>query len=411
MGFLGKLFGGQPDAEKMRRALAQRNFVEALHIGEDLQAAGGADEEIERMLVVAADALARLNLEEGERLLAAGEMARAQEHLQLAGEQARSSALQEQIRSLEAEAPAEAAADLHQDQKVAASSCGGCAPAPQSNEPVEVLQDAEVHFELLLASYPEEMHSAYLTGSADFRQAVAMIHQGQDDEARILLEQLEPSEQGSAYRFELGSLYARRGLVEEGRALLEQALLDNPANLLALDALLAVQESSVSARRLLEAQMGKGADAAFCHARLCELSVQEQDFSAGLELARKALAGGYATAEFLVLAASLMEQAGEIDEAENLLIGLPGGGCGGGVNLYLAEFWLRQKRELGRVLDAFNGACRQEPDNPRWQLRVAQTYMARNWKKQGLDLLRRVVGDPRLDEQLRLEAETLLAGS
>ncbi len=409
MGFLGKLFGAKPDAEKMRRALAQRNFVEALHIGEDLQAAGGADTEVEQMLVEAADGLARRNLEEGERLLAAGEIARAKEHLQLAGEQARSSALLEQIKGVNPAAPEDRS--VATPQKTAAGGCGGCASAPLPVEQVEAVQDAEAHFELLLASYPEEMRANYQAASADFRRAVALIHEGEDAAARNLLEQFDASEQDSIYRFELGSLYARQGLTAEGRALLEQALLNEPANLLFLDALLAVQESSASARQLLEAQAARGADAAFCQARLCELSVRERDFSTALALARKALAGGYATAEFLVLAASLLEQAGVLDEAERLLSGLPGGGCGGGINLHLAEFWLRQKRELGRVLDAFNGACRQEPENPRWQLRVAQTYLARSWKKQGFDLLRRVVSDPRLDEPLRLEAESLLAGS
>lgn len=75
----------------------------------------------------------------------------------------------------------------------------------------------------------------------------------------------------------------------------------------------------------------------------------------------------------------------------------------------MAEFWLRQQRELKRILDSFNAACRQEPDNPRWQLRVAQTYIARKWNREGLDLLQKVVNDPRLGDELRQEAELLLA--
>ena len=79
------------------------------------------------------------------------------------------------------------------------------------------------------------------------------------------------------------------------------------------------------------------------------------------------------------------------------------------MSLPLAEFLLRQKRELARILDTFNAACRQDPQNPRWQLRAAQTYIARNWKKEGLELLKRVVDDPQLDPQLQQEAKLLLA--
>lgn len=79
------------------------------------------------------------------------------------------------------------------------------------------------------------------------------------------------------------------------------------------------------------------------------------------------------------------------------------------MSLPLAEFLLRRGRELGKVLDTFNVACRQEPENPRWQLRVAQTYLARQWRKEGLGLLQKVVGDPRLDPELQQEARALLS--
>ena len=98
-----------------------------------------------------------------------------------------------------------------------------------------------------------------------------------------------------------------------------------------------------------------------------------------------------------------------MSEAEAVLQAIPGGGCGGGLSLPLAEFLLRQKRDLARVLDTFNAACRQEPESPRWQLRVAQTYLARNWQKDGLKLLQMVVGDPRLEPELQQEAAQLLA--
>jgi hypothetical protein len=79
------------------------------------------------------------------------------------------------------------------------------------------------------------------------------------------------------------------------------------------------------------------------------------------------------------------------------------------MNLYLAEFLLRQKRELRKVLDAFNSACRHEPDNPRWRLRVAQTYLGLVWEKRGTKLLNMVLRDPNLMEELRVEGQAMLA--
>jgi hypothetical protein len=70
---------------------------------------------------------------------------------------------------------------------------------------------------------------------------------------------------------------------------------------------------------------------------------------------------------------------------------------------------LRQKRELDKILETFNAACREDPEDPRWQLRVAQTYLAKNWQKDGLKLLRIVVDDPRLEPELVKEARELLA--
>lgn len=408
MGILGKLFGAKPDIEKLRRALEQANYVDALHIGEDLLAAGDANDELDGLIASASDGLARKNLEEAERLLAAGDGARAEEHLYLAREHARDETLRREIEALASADRTVDGATTPVPKSSTAKDCSSCSPVAQPAEDLGILPDEAAHFELLLASYPADIQARYRACSRTFQQALMLINAGEDETASRLLEQLDPAERDDLYQFELGSLRARQGQTAEAQRLLQQALNSAPGNLLALDALLAVQESPEAARKLLQAQLQQGADPAYCQARLCEISAQERNYPAALELARQALSAGYAAPEFLVLAAGLLEGAGELDAAERILSGLPGGGCGGGVNLHLAEFWLRQKRELARVLDAFNGACRQEPDNPRWQLRVAQTYLARNWRKQGLELLRRVVGDPRLEAGLRLEAELLL---
>jgi tetratricopeptide (TPR) repeat protein len=416
MGLISSLFGGKPSIEKLRKALERGNYAEALHIGEDLLAATGETAEVAAGLIAASDGLARMNLDEGIRSLQAGNTQLAEEHLRLALSQARSTELIKDVEDRLTQGPC---ADqplppvLERAEAAPAPACGGCSPAPQQADvSADELPDLQSQIELIIASYPPEMQQRYLARSKPFLKAFLLVHSGEDQQALPFWEEVPREERDEFYLFELGCLYGRLGETDRGMKLLRQALELDPGNWLMIDALLSMLldgDDLPAARQLLQKQLEKGANPAFCHGRLCELQAANQDSAAAFDSARKALAAGYAEPGFLVLAAELLEAAGETEEAEGLLSGLPGGGCGGGVNLPLAEFWLRQNRELARVLDAFNGACRQEPDNPRWQLRVAQTYLARKWRKQGLELLRRVVGDPRLDDALRHEAEQLLA--
>ncbi|WP_020674928.1 tetratricopeptide repeat protein [Geopsychrobacter electrodiphilus] len=416
MGLFGTIFGAKPSLEKIQRALAQKNYAEALHQAEDLLAKTGETPELLAGMTAAADGLARLNLDEGLRSQEAGERILATEHLKLALSQARSLSLVAEIeRALSAE-PQVNAAPVRAPVPPPTSSpsgCDGCAPEVQSVEvATEDLLDLQSQIELLVASYPPEMQQRYLGASSTFLQAFLSIHNGDEQQALAFLGEVPVAERDDLYLFESGCLRARLGETAQGVELLRQALVLAPGSLLVIDALfqlLTEQGDLPAAQTLLQEQLELGADSAFCQAKICEIHAANGDQGAALIAAQSALAEGYAEQGFLVLAANLYEGAGEVELAEKLLSCLPGGGCSGGMNLALAELLLRQKRELGKVLDAFNDACRQEPQNPRWQLRVAQTYLARKWRKQGVELLHRVVGDPRLDDHLRLEAEQLLA--
>ncbi len=414
MGILGKLFGTKSGVEKMQRALAQGSYAEALHLGEDLVAGGDETAELTESLRAASEGLARLNLEEAIRSRQAGNEALATEHLQLALSQARSPEL---IKDVEDVVDQGRSAVLAQGEVQPAgstgSACGGCAPAPQQADiSPDDFPDLQSRIELIVASYPVEMQQRYLSRSDSFLRAFLLVHEGEDQQALPYWDEVPRGERDELFLFELGCLYGRLGQADKGLELLRQALQLEPGNLMVVDALLSLllgQGDSSAAQKLLQQQVARGDNLAFCYARQCELSSRQQDRTAALEAARRALGEGYAEPGFLVMAAGLFEAEGLMTEVEQLLSGLPSGGCSGGVSLPLAEFYLRQNRELAKILDAFNGACRKEPDNPRWQLRVAQTYLARKWRKQGLELLGRVVGDPRLEDGLRIEAEQLLA--
>lgn len=417
-GFFKKLFGSQPPLEKLRTAMAQKNYAEAMHLAEDLCALDEPSAEALQLRSAAGDALAHLNLEEARCCLEIENRVAALEHVSLARTQAFSPELKQKIHQLQQriETPStEPAAEASLPSAVGAGACSSCDPVSHTAvESVSPAPQGDEQLDLILAGYPPDLAQRYVESSPLFRQAFLLVHAGEDQQALALLEQIPAAQQDGLYWFELGSLRARLAGAEAGRPLLERALKLDPVNPLIMDALyelLMAQQDFPAVEKMLKQLQKAGDKQAYCDARLAQCALLAGDRSAALVAARKALAGGFFEGEFLVMAAGLLEAAGETSAAEAVLTSLPtGGGCGGGVNLHLAEFWLRQKRELGKALDSFNQACRQEPNNPRWQLRVAQTYLARNWRKQGLEILQRVVGDPRLEEHLRQEAQELLTG-
>jgi tetratricopeptide (TPR) repeat protein len=415
MGWLSNLFGGGASLDGLRKAVEQKRFADARLLAEQLgeQALPDADAaEVRQLQTVAGDGLARLNLDEAAGFQRSGELERAAEHLQLALEQVCSAELRSEIEQL-AEKPLTPTveAPVPGDE---GKSCGSCGPQilePLSPDDLD-LPDRDSQLELILTSYSPEIAERYLQKSDTFLQGFLLSHSGQDDAALPIWKQVASDERDELYWFELGAAEARSGQGSAARKSLEKALLLNPGLLPATEALIPLLISLGDADAALihlQQMLDAGQDPAFCHAQLTLVRVQQQQPELAVGHARQALAAGVMDPVFLQLAASLLEQAGELDDVEDVLRRLPGGGCSGGLSLPLAEFLLRQERDLARVLDTFNDACRKDPQNPRWQLRVAQTYIARNWQKEGLGLLKKVVADPRLDAELRQEAELLLA--
>ncbi|OEU70093.1 MAG: hypothetical protein BA864_05695 [Desulfuromonadales bacterium C00003093] len=416
MGWLGKIFGGGASVDGLRKALAQKRFADARLLAERLQEQSlptAEIAEVERLAAAAGDGLARLNLDEACGFQRAGEPERADEHLQLALQQVCSAELRREIEEVSMK-PLQPTIE-NVPEGLSNVSCSHCAPqklTPSTHEESD-FPDLDSRLELVLISYPPDLAERYRHKSEQFLEGFLVAHAGRDGEALLCWQGLSGAEQDDLYWFELGSAQARCGQREKARKSLETALQENPDLLPATEALVSVLVAlgtADKARELLQRMLDKGQDPAFCHAQLAVLFVQEEAQDQALVHTRQALVEGAVDPAFLVLGASLLEQAGALEEAEAVLNRLSGGGCRGGLNLPLAEFLLRQKRDLGRILDTFNAACREDPENPRWQLRVAQTYLARNWRKEGLNLLKRVVDDPRLTPELHQEAVTQLAG-
>jgi tetratricopeptide (TPR) repeat protein len=71
----------------------------------------------------------------------------------------------------------------------------------------------------------------------------------------------------------------------------------------------------------------------------------------------------------------------------------------------LAELWLRRQKNLDQALESFKGAMRQERDNPRWLLRIAQVYLAKGWRKEAAEQVERLIQQRDLPEEIRAEVK------
>jgi tetratricopeptide (TPR) repeat protein len=417
MGLFGRLFGSKDDLPALRKAIGQHRFADARLIAEELAVdALTAEErsEWQALRTEAGDRLARLNLEEGLGLQRSGDKPGALEHLHLAQQQAVSSGLVREVtKALKALDNEPLIPSLV--TKAAGGSCAGCGPAPSvepMTEPDSELPDIVSRLDLILASYPADLAERYRSMGPQFQKAFLCAHEEDEATALKLFHKVPAGEKDDLFDFEVGSLLGRLGKIPDAMKYLQAALDKNPDHLLAAETLIMFQvarKQGKEALARLEAMLAKGQDPAFCHGQLATLRLQMKDRGKALAHARQALDAGNADPRIMLLAATLLEQDGEVTAAEKLYGSLSGGGCGGGANVHLAEFWLRQKKNLAKALDSFNAACRQEPANPRWQLRVAQTYLARRWDKQGLELLQKVLPDPSLAPELRAEGEALLA--
>lgn len=420
MSFWHKLFGGGNSLAQMRLALAQKRWADAAAIGTELERAVVSAEdraELADLLVAAGDGLAELNLSEGEACLRAGDVARASEHFTLAAGQVRSPELRQRVLA--------AATGLPGEQRPAtsfpAASPGDCPTACTSScgvagrETVDTSAgmelDPQTRVELLVASYPDGWAERYLQLRGPFREAFLLAHEGRVEEALAAFAAVADDDRDDLYYFERGALHGRSGEAALACGYLEKALERNPDHFLAFETLVHLELSSGkerSAETRLHRMLSRNVAVAFCHGRLAVILARRGELQTALDHGLRAIAEGEASTETLLLAASLLEQNGQPAEAERVLMHLSGGGCSGGPSLPLAEFWLRYGKNLDKALEAFKGALRSEPDNPRWLLRVAQVYLARGWKKEGIGLLEKVLTSASLDPSLHAEGAALL---
>jgi len=418
MSLFAKMFGRRTPLEQMRRDVSQGSWAAAFNLARSLDRSEFSDEERQEVSDTeqrAGDKLATLNLEEGEGELRNGNLLRAREHFQLACEQARSADLQQQIKSALVELEKGDRVAHKKEAVSAASHCGGsCGPVGGvRSEGLPVAEDDsfddEARFEVLLATLPEELADRYLATGEAFRCAWLVAHDGDPSQALKLFDEVPKAERDALFYCERGSQKGRLNDFKGASADLKRALESEPGLFVALSALvdlLVANNRLKDAEQLLRRALKEDRFPVYCQANLAQFAARRGDEKETLALATSALEAGYLDPTIIQICASLLEKQERFDEAEAVLCKLQGGGgCGGGAHPLLAEFWLRRNKNLDQALEAFKGALRQEQDNPRWLLRIGQTYAARGWKNEARGQLERLLGHPALTDELRKEAQ------
>ncbi len=418
MSFLKKMFAKKDPVEEMRQLHTRQDWAGVLRVSRQLERdelAPALSEEIAVWECQAGDALAAINLDEGAWAQKSGNLLRAREDYQLAIELARSSGLRKRaeqaLAALDRGELPQAAAETSDGPAIHAGCNSSCTTTTGSAVvPQQADLDEETRLELLLATMPAELAERYLTAGPQFRQAWLMAQDGEEQQALTLLDQIPEAERNSLFLFERGALMARSGQHKQAYQDLQAALTAEPGLFPAFDALVDVLIASGRTEELektLKQTLAAGRFVGYCWARLAELHAQRSELELALAAGLKALEEGIADAGLISLCAQLLERAERVDEAEALLMRMPSGGCGGGAHPMLAELWLRRDKHLDRALESFKAALRQERDNPRWLLRIAQVYLAKGWRKQAAEQIERLMRQGELPEQIRAEIKTV----
>lgn len=422
MSFFKKMFGPKDPVDEMRQLHSRQDWAGLLIVARKLDRTA-LDEvllaEITAWENQAGDTLAAVNLEEGAWARKSGNLLRAREDFQLALDQARTPALREQaaqaLAALErGERPRTSVAidSVAIDKEASGhTACGTChTPATDDLAEDDPDLDEAARLEVLLAALPPELAERYMAAGEALQQAWLAAQDGDDRLALKLLDKVPREERDVLFLYERGTLQLRNNRAQQAQDDLRAALTVEPDFFPAFAALiecLAGTKRFDAMTGLLKEQLAAGRFAGFCWARLAELHARRGETEAALAAGMQSIEAGVNEPGLLILCSQLLEAAERFDEAEALLKRLPAGGCGGGAHPMLAEFWLRRGTQLNRALESFKGALRQERDNPRWLLRIAQVYLGKGWRKEAAEQVERLMQQGDLPEPLRAELKSV----
>ncbi|RME35164.1 MAG: hypothetical protein D6794_09825 [Deltaproteobacteria bacterium] len=384
MALFKKLFSSKSPQEQARRFFEQGDYIRLLQFARERQ----LDDDESLALVDRARAiLSRKNLEEARLRFDQGDVQAAEEHLGLARQ---FGASDEELAAVkpQVDRASETAASTSPTCRGCPAPSGGEGESPEKQSAAEL--DEQDTLELLLAGLDEGTAENYRNKSGSFHRALVAAGQGDDQTALACLEDCPEQDRDALYEFELASVLYRCGRSEEGMQALKRCLAARPRTVLpwemAVD--LALQGDVMAGlEEMLDDLAREPECAAWANQLLCRLAWQTGAVDVALKRGQAALDCGSQDPEVLQIVALCLERQGDVDMAERVLGRLPVAGCGGGIHPLLAEFWLRQKKNLDKVLEGFKTMARQDPGNPLWQLRIAETCVALGWTKEALKIV------------------------
>jgi tetratricopeptide (TPR) repeat protein len=424
MSFLSRWFGSRDPLDEIRKASAQERWADVLSFSsalEDGSLSESDQTQLQELVDGAAEHLSRINFEEGLASLRADDLRRGMEHLDLARQLVRSSVLRELIDAEFARIGSCNDNVLTDDTPRAltgscASSCCGTT-ATRTMTPIELAGafDEETRFDLVLTAYPLDLRPRYLEFSTLMRQAILLAHEERGDEALALFFKVLENERNDIFHYEIGALFARRNQYADAVKALQQAISLNPGFVLAAMTLVdlhVVNKNYAAAEHLLSQMLHANSLPDYCHAHFAMINRAQGDLAKAFDHATKALSLGHNDPELMVFVARTLESRGRIDEAEGVLSAIPvGGGCSGGANVELADFWVRHKKNLQKSLEMFKKAAKGDPTNPLWGYHIARVYLALGWTKEAKQILEAFVDADSIDGSLRADAIQLLKGN
>lgn len=384
MAFIARLFGSRSPIDGVRKAVTRSSWSEAIARAEEINRApllAEEEEELDRLLVQAGDALAHLNLAEADACLRSGDKQRAQEHLELAIRHGRSQAMLDRAQALASSSVIRETGSTLAPQEENGPCTSGCCPPAGTTLSVGNTGDFDTatRLELLLSAYPDEILPRYLALNEQMATVVLAAHEDDQNNALQQFDSISEQDRDDLYWFERGLLLLRNGRTQEARQDLERVLAAEPSHRMArenlVDLLLGTGDLDAALSHL-ETPEGHELPSGFRPARLALLAVQRVEYGEALDQSLRAVGAGCRDENIILIAAQLLEERGELTEAERHLLLLPSLGCSGPGNLPLAEFRLRNNKDLGKALDTFRGFARHDPTNPFWALRLGQTYLA-----------------------------------
>lgn len=427
MSLFSRWFGSRHPLDEIRKASSQERWADVLSYSSviDEKILSESDRvQLSEFVDTAADHLAEINFEEGLASLRADDFRRGMEHLDLARQLVRSGELRKSIDAEFARISDSSDNNLASDSPPASGStfknsctsscCSTSTASTDSSHIADSSFDEATRFELVLTAYPVDIRKRYLELPLQIRQAILLAHEENAEEALISFSKVSASEQNDIFFYETGSLFARCNQYQEAVKALQQAINLNPGFVLAAMTLVdlhIVHKNYAAAENLLAQMLSAKWMPDYCHARFAVISQGQGDSARAFEHAATALSLGHKDPDLMVFVAKTLESQGRIDEAEAVYSSLPvGGGCSGGANVELADFWLRHKKNLQKSLEMFKNAAKGDPENPLWGYHIARVYLALGWKKEATQILESFVKADSIDKSLRENSILLLKG-